>query len=210
MGLGPIHTTNLAEARVRARQMRQLILDGKDPLGVKRDAITAERIAAAKQCADEFLRTSPVAKTWTNDVHRKQWRQTLEDYAFPVLGAVPVGQIDVALVKKALTPIWNDAPVTASRLRGRIELVLVYATASGLREGDNPAAWRGNLKAIFGRPPQQEHPRGVALRRTAGIYAALARDRPARAVEFMILTGVRLSEARNAAWETFGQSQPSA
>jgi len=182
MGLGPIHTTNLAEARVRARQMRQLILDGKDPLGVKRDAITAERIAAAKQvtfkqCADEFLRTSPVAKTWTNDVHRKQWRQTLEDYAFPVLGAVPVGQIDVALVKKALTPIWNDAPVTASRLRGRIELVLAYATASGLREGDNPAAWRGNLKAIFGRPPQQEHPRGVALRRTAGIYAALARDR---------------------------------
>jgi integrase len=208
MGLGAVHTFNLKEARDLARQQRQLLRSGKDPLAVRRDVAAVEKIAAAKrvtfrQCAEEFLRTSPVAKTWTNDTHRKQWRQTLEDYAFPTLGDVSVGDIDVALIKKTLAPLWARHPATASRLRGRIEFVLAYATASGLREGDNPAAWRGNLKAIFGKVPQQKHHPALAYSELPAFMERLraVNTLPARAVEFMILTAVRLSEARNATWD---------
>jgi hypothetical protein len=153
MGLGSADTFSLKEARERARAARQLIADGRDPIEVKRDERVARRLADArsvtfKTCAEEFLTVSPVAKKWTNAEHRRQWAKTLIDYVYPALGDLPVSDIDVALVKKTLLPIWHRIP-TASRVRGRIERVLAYATASGLRVGDNPAAW-ANLKDVFG------------------------------------------------------------
>ena len=208
MGLGSCSTFNLKEARERARQARQLLADGQDPIDVKRGAVAAEKVVAAKMvtfrdCAVEFLRLSPVAKTWTTDTHRKQWKQSLEQYAFPVLGSIPVSQIDTAVVLKALRPVWDQMPVTASRLRGRIELVLAYAMASGLRGGDNPAAWCGNLKAILGKAPPQEHRAALPY---AELPALMERLRAvegiaARAVEFMILTATRTSEAINTTWK---------
>ena len=95
------------------------------------------------------MAVSPAAKKWTNAEHRRQWAKTLADYAYPTLGDLPVADIDVAMVQKTLLPIWQRVPETASRVRGRIERVIAYATASGLRSGDNPAAWR-NLKDVFG------------------------------------------------------------
>jgi integrase len=206
MGLGAYPTFSLKEARERARLAKQLVTDGIDPIDAKHDSIAAARVDAAKrvtfrQVTEEFLQLSPVALKWTNDTHRKQWRQSLEDYAFPIVGSVPVGQIDVALVTKALTPIWKEYPATASRLRGRIEKVLAYATVKGLRSGDNPARW-DILQTIFATSKQVHHaalkydelPAFMArLKAVEGIHA--------RAAEFMILTATRTSEALNSRWD---------
>jgi integrase len=206
MGLGAFPTFSLKEARERARKARQLITDGIDPIDAKHGAIAEAKIEAAKrvtfaECAEEFLRLSPVAQKWTNDVHRQQWRQTLEQYAYPVLGSIPVSQIDVALITKALTPVWSRTPVTAARLRGRIEKVLAYATVKQLRSGDNPARW-DILQTIFATGKQVHH----AALPYAELPAFMDRLRgvegvSARAAEFMILTATRTSETINATWD---------
>jgi integrase len=208
MGLGALHTISLAEARERARQARQMLLDGKDPIEAKHAAVAAEIIAEAKRvtfrkCAQDFLRYSPVAEKWTNKDHRHQWERTLEKYAYPILGDLPVNEIDVAIILKALLPLWHRAPESASRVRGRIERVLGWAKANGLREGDNPAAWRGNLQDVLGAVPEQIHHAALP-------YAALPtfmvrlRERTTnsvRALEFLILTAARASEAFGARWD---------
>jgi len=208
MGLGPAHTVSLAGARERAKAARQMLLDGKDPIEAKRGVKTAELIAQAKtvtfmECARDFLRHSPATKEWTNDTHRKQWQTTLEQYAFPALGSVPVVQIDTALVLKALLPLWDRAPETASRLRGRIERVLAWAKARKLRDGDNPAAWRGNLKDVLGSTPRQQHHAALPYPELGAFIVKLRqRDSVAdRALEFIILTATRTSEATNAKWD---------
>ena len=144
LGLGPLHTVSLAEARERARQARQLLLDGKDPIEVKREASAAAKIERLKtitfrEAALEFLSTAKI-QSFKNDKHRKQWRSTLETYAFPTLGDLPLPKIDTALVLKALLPVWKRTPETGARLRGRIERVFDWAMPLGLFQGDNPAA----------------------------------------------------------------------
>jgi integrase len=209
MGLGPIHTVSLADARVRARKARLAILDGGDPIAIKHEARATARIEAAKaltfrQCADAFIAAH--APTWKNAKHRQQWSATLDTYAYPVIGALPVAKIDVALVLKVLRPIWDRTPETASRLRGRIERVLDWATAQEFRTGDNPARWRGRLDAIL--PAKSKV-------RAAGHHAAMAvddlpsfmaelREREglaASALEFTILTSARTAEALGATWQ---------
>ena len=91
---------------------------------------------------------------WKNAKHAAQWPATLKMYAYPVIGSLPVQMIDTALVLKVLQPIWNTKPETANRLRGRIEQVLNWATASGLRSGENPARWKGHLDNLL--PPRSK------------------------------------------------------
>jgi integrase len=207
MGLGAADTFSLKEARERARSARQLLADGKDPLEVKHGERGVRRLAAAKNvtfkaCAEEFLAVSPAAKKWTNAEHRRQWEKTLADYVYPALGDLPFADVDVALVQKTLLPIWQRVPETASRVRGRIERVLAYATASGLRSGDNPAAWR-NLKDVFGTVERRSHHEALPYNDVPTFVAEL-RDRDgmaARALEFLILTAGRTNEVLGAKWE---------
>jgi hypothetical protein len=163
----------------------------------------AARIEAAqamtfKQCADDFLAAH--APHWRNDKHRAQWSATLETYAHPIIGALPVAKIDTALVLKVLRPIWDDKPETASRLRGRIERVLSWASAQEFRTGDNPARWRGHLdgllparakvRAVKHHPafPFAELPRFMETLRNRDSISA-------RALEFTVLTAARTGEA---------------
>jgi integrase len=206
MGLGAVHTINLAQARERARKARELLLDGKDPLREKRTTAAAERIAAARamtfeQCAEEFLRVSPLAKQWTNIVHCEQWHQSLRAYAYPTLGAVDVADIDTALVLKTLLPIWETKHETASRVRGRIERVLSWAKTSGFRTGDNPAAW-DNFKDILGGKREQVHHAALPYAELPAFMEELrARDGiAARALELIVLTATRRGEALGAKW----------
>ena len=143
-GLGPVATVSLAEARVRARQARQLVLDGKDPIDAKKEHAAATKVAQLKvmtfrEATAQFLATSKI-ENFKNAKHRAQWRSTLERYAFPVLGDLPLQAIDTALVLKVLTPVWTRTPETGSRLRGRIERVIAWAKPLGLYEGENPAS----------------------------------------------------------------------
>src|SRR5690625_2486390 len=140
LGLGSYPEVSLASARERARHIRDQIFFGE----FGREAITF------KEAVDRFLRMK--LTEFRNEKHRDQWENTLRQYAVPVLGALPVDQIQVRDVLKVLEPIWIEKTETASRLRGRIEAVIAWATASGYREGDNPARWRGNLDAVLPAP----------------------------------------------------------
>ena len=205
MGLGPIHTISLAQARVAATKCREQLLGGFDPI----DERQRERTAALgrmtfKECAEQFLKAHE--SSWSNPKHRKQWSSTLEIYAFPRLGDLPVNAIGTSEVMRALEPIWREKTETASRLRGRIERVLDWAKVREYGDGDNPARWRGHLDQLLPAPskiaPVKHHPalpyRDVpvfmeALREQVGIAA--------RALEFAILTAARSGEVRGIKWD---------
>ena len=205
LGLGPLHSVSLAEARNRAREARQLLLDGKDPIAVKREATASAKIERLKtmtfrQAALEFLRTSKV-QAFKNDKHRKQWASTLESYAFPTLGDLPLQAIDTGLVLKTLLPVWKRTPETGSRLRGRIERVIDWAKPLGLFQGDNPARW-DLLKDHVPAKAKPEHHKALPYADLPAFMVDL-RERnsiSARCLEFTILTGVRTSEAIGAKW----------
>ncbi len=152
MGLGPVHTISLAEARERARQCRKLRLDGVDPIEKRRGRRVEARLEAAKaltfaECAAAYIEAH--RSGWRNAKHAAQWSATLAAYVHPVFGTLPVQAVDVALVLRAVEPIWSTRPETASRVRGRIESVLDWAAARGYRAGENPARWRGHLENLL-------------------------------------------------------------
>jgi integrase len=208
MGLGPVSLVSLADARERARDARRILLDGRDPIDVRNAERLTAKIEAAKgmtfqQCAERYVATHQAA--WRNEKHRAQWRSTLQRYAFPKLGTLPVSAVDTSLVLKVLEPIWASRPETAGRLRGRLEAVLDWATAREYRAGDNPARWRGHLDKLL---PAKRKLRGVR-HHTAMSYdelpAFMVRLRQsefvsARALEFTILTAARTGETIGARW----------
>jgi len=208
IGLGSYPTVTLAQARETARETRELVRQGIDPVAHKR----ATRAALAAQHARGMTFTKAMEKflavklaEFDNDKHRKQWRASLDAYAVPVLGAMLVDQIAVQDVRRALAPIWTDKTETASRLRGRIEAVLAWATVNGHRDGDNPARWRGNLDAILPKPgkvAKVDHHPALALADASDWFADLrGRDGMAtRALEFMAMTAARSGEVRGATW----------
>ncbi len=147
-----------------------------------------------------------------NEKHVKQWRSTLDRYVIPALGEMPVAEIDVADVLRVLEPIWTEKTQTASRLRGRIESILSWATVGGHRKGDNPARWRGNLDAVLPKPSkvaQVKHNPALALADAADWFADLqARDGIAtRALEFLALTAARSGEVRGATWDEIDEDK---
>lgn len=198
MGLGAYPAVKLARARTLATEAREAIAIGRDPIAEKRK----EEEPTFGEAADRFLATNDMA--WRNEKHRAQWRMTLETYAKP-MRAKKVSDIGTDDVLGVLTPIWQSKPETASRLRGRIERVLDFAKAKGWREGENPALWRGHLKAIL--PARQKLTRG---HHAAMPYKAVpnfieqlrGRDAmAARGLEFLILTAARSGEVFGARWD---------
>lgn len=178
MGLGPLHTVSLAEARQRALAARRTRMDGRDPIAERRAQRAAASVAAAKamtfrECAEAYVAAQE--PSWRNAKHGAQWITTLRTYVYPVLGVLPVADIDTSLVMRVLEPIWSTKPETASRVRGRIESVLDWATARGHREGENPARWRGHLDKLLPAPSKAKRAARVAKGR-AEHHAALPYD----------------------------------
>ena len=211
MGLGPTHTVDLAEARRKALEGRRLLLDGVNPLLARNQQQVAAKLAETNmmtfdQCAEAYIQAKK--PSWKNAKHAKQWSSTLKTYASPVFGAAPVADVDTGLVVKCLAPIWESKTETATRVRGRIESVLGWATTSGYRTGENPARWKGHLENLLATiskvrrtknhpalPWQQAGAFVHALRAQAGV-AALA-------LEFLVLTACRSGEVRGALWAEF-------
>ncbi len=138
-------------------------------------------------------------------------------YANPVLGKMAVDAITVEDVLRVIQPIWTEKPETASRLRGRIEKVLGWATAMKYRTGDNPATWKGALSHLL--PPiskiqKIEHHKAMPYEQVPMFMRDLVRNdsMSAKALIFTILTGARTGEAIGAKWDEidFGLSRPSA
>ena len=211
MGLGPLHTIGLADARQRAQDCRKLRLDGKDPIEARRSERMNTRLDAAKAmtfraCAERYIAAHKAG--WRNAKHAAQWTATLTTYVYPFFGALPVQAVDVGLVLKAIEPIWTTKPETAGRVRGRIESILDWATARGYRKGDNPARWRGHLENLLPKRSKVRRVRHHAALPYGEIGSFMAELRQqegvaARALEFSIMTAGRTGEVIGARWDEF-------
>ena len=203
MGLGG-EEVGLKEARQSAARARRQIREGLGPIEQRRKERGKSSAPTFAECAERFLTAHEAA--WSNAKHRAQWRSTLEAYAYPALGEQPVNAVGTADVLRVLETAWTTRPETASRLRGRIERVLDWARARGLRHGENPARWRGHLDKLlpkrsqvrpvrhFAALPWREVPAFMnALRAREGIAA--------RALEFAVLTAARSGEVRSMRWD---------
>ncbi|WP_374690611.1 tyrosine-type recombinase/integrase [Accumulibacter sp.] len=215
MGLGPVHTISMAEARGRAVECRKLLLEGQDPIEARNAANLAKRLQDAqaltfKQCAEQFIETHRAG--WRNAKHAAQWENTLRDYAHPTIGDLPVSAIDTRLVMRCLSEVWTRKTETAKRLRGRIEAILDWATTSNYRHGENPARWRGHLENLLpspGKVAKVTHHPALPYADIATFVSSLRQQKGtgARAVEFAILTAARSGEVRGATWREIDLGQ---
>jgi integrase len=209
MGLGGFPDVTLAGAREKAREARAKADQGVDPILQRQEARSAllATAAAAKtfsECTTAYVDAK--SAEWRNAKHRQQWSNTLKEYADPVIGQLLVRDVTLVHVLKILEPIWKTKTETASRVRGRIESVLNWATVRGYRTGENPARWRGHLDKLLAAPAKVarvEHHAALDVDAVPGFISALRQQKGkgARALEFAILTAARSGEVRGATWD---------
>ena len=211
MGLGSFSEVTLAQARSKAREAKGWLDQGVDPIE-RRTALMASLKAQQvlpmtfEQAATAYIATRE--SEWKNLKHRAPWASTLKAYAYLHIGTTPVQDVTTEQVLAILRPIWTTKSETASRLRGRIEAVLEWATSQSQRSGDNPARWKGHLDALL---PSQAKARELQLRGGPPVAAmpelmCKLRSRPgtaARALEFAVLTAVPSEWVTSARWDEF-------
>jgi integrase len=209
MGLGPASDVSLAQAREAAEEARRLTRKGIDPIQQRNERRAAAKAEAARsvtfrQYAESFI--ARMEAGWKNPKHRQQWTNSLQTYAFPVLGRMAVADVDTPDILKVLTPIWGSKRETASRVRGRIETILTAAKAEKLRAGDNPAAWREHIKPVLEpgkrKKPKVKHHPALPYRLQPKFMASLCVDQSHSALllQFIILTAARYNEGAFADW----------
>jgi integrase len=209
MGLGPLRLFGLADARAKAAEAQRLLHDGNDPIEARRDARAKARLDAAKSITFKKATEGYIASHsagWTGAKVKSQWEATLRDYAYPIIGALPVQSVDTSLVHNVLQPIWTSKPETAGRVRQRIEAILDWAKVRGYRNGENPARWKGHLDKLLparGKVRKVEHHAALPYSEIGAFMVALRWHEAvaARAFEFAILTAARTNEALGARWD---------
>lgn len=208
IGLGGYPAVSLSLAREKARDAREQIRQGIDPV-LERQAARARLIASQAsamtfdQAAQQFM------KGKAKELAPKQaafWQSTLDTYASPIIGKMDVSHVELNHLVQILEPIWTEKTETAKRLRGRIEAVLAWATVRGYRQGDNPARWKNNLDAVLpkpGRIAKTTHLRALPYKEMPDFMRRLRKvdGMGARALHFAILTAARSGEVRGATWE---------
>ena len=211
MGLGSTNAVSLAEARNKAGDCRKLLEKDIDPIENreaerKQAELEKSRAKTFQQCAEEYIESNKSG--WKNKKHVQQWSNTLRDYVYPVFGDLSVQKVDVELVLNVLKPIWNTKTETATRVRGRIECIIDWATTMRYREGENPALWRGRLDKILPKPSkvrEESNYEALPYNMVAEFMQHLSSrdDLSARALEFTILTATRTNEVIGAKFEEF-------
>ena len=205
-GSAPADILPLADARKLALDYRRIVrIERRDPVEERRASKASalkERASAMtfSEACDGFMNKH--GDTFRNDKHRRQWRSTL-NRACDVFGAIHVAQVETGHVLKCLTPIWSATPETGSRLRGRIERVLDFASAAGVREGPNPARWEGHLEHLLARKKPGKSHAAMPWSDVPEFMAELRKrtSLSARAAEFTILTAARTGETLGATWD---------
>ncbi len=219
MGLGGYPAVTLARAREKAREARQAVDQGHDPILERqraRSLLIADQTAAQTfdQCAASYMKSKRAE--WTNPKHAQQWETTLAKWASPILGAMLIRDVSrpqvLAVLNQPADPkqpsgptLWTGKTETANRVRNRIELIIGWAAARDMRSGPNPAQWRGNLEQLLPKPSKiakEKHQPAIQLDH-AGEFMQALRQREglgARALEFLALTAVRSHNVRAAQW----------
>lgn len=216
MGLGPYPAVTLADARQGAADQRKLLAAGVDPLNARDLAWEAKRERQRQaEARSKTFRTLAIEFQATHgagwsEKWRKGWIRKLELYAFPVLGEKPAADVQTEDVLKVLKPIWGTKTRTADEVRGQVEQVLDAAKAHQLRDGDNPARWRGHLENLLSKAEkkkarQRKHFAAMHWRGIPELIAELADidTHPAFGAALMVLTGARSKMVRFAAWKEF-------
>lgn len=221
MGLGPTSLYGLADARARALDAKRLKHEGLDPIEAKRQErgrlrLEAAKVITFKDAAGQYIAAQ--AAGWSGEKVEANWRATLETYAEPVFGPLPVQAVDTAFVMRVLEQemkgkdgkragsLWEAKPETAGRVRQRIEAVLDWAKVRGYRDGENPARWKGHLDKLLparGKVRKVEHHAALPYAEISDFMAALRQQEgtAARALEFAILTAARTGEVIGARWD---------
>lgn len=209
IGLGAYPEITLAMVIDKARETKEEIRQGVDPIekkrALKRALVKSQDAIMTFRRAAEACHLKKMSE-FKNEKHGADWIDSINNYAMPKIGHLPVHEITITHIQGILEPIWLEKTETATRLRQRIEAVLAWATASGYRTGDNPARWSGNLEPVLPKPGKVKkvvHHRALEYKQ-AGQFMALLRTRPgmaAKCLEFIILTACRSGEARLAVWD---------
>jgi integrase len=208
MGLGSVRVVSLAEARDEVAAYRKLKAKGADPLEHRKAERAAQALADAnattfEQAAIQYMDANRAG--WDSR-HAQQWKSTLEQHAYPIIGDLSVQAVDMALVLKVVQPIWVTANVTATRVRGRIEKVLDWATTMKMRTGENPARWKGHLANTLPKPKKIHRVKSHASMPWKDVPAFMKEiaertDVAAAALQFLILTAGRKNEVVQAKWD---------
>ena len=207
MGLGSLTRVSLSAARKKAADERQRLGFGVDPFRARTAARAAEaQQKTFKECAEALIDSR--RSSWKNAKHAAQWTNTLTQYAYPVIGDLPVEEVELKHVTDILLPIWTTKNETANRVRGRIEQVLDWAVAYKLRPSENPARWRGTLDKVLAKRStvhEVTHHGAVPHERINAFVARLRKSSgtAACALEFLILTATRANETLKADWSEF-------
>jgi integrase len=221
MGLGRAGTAStankdpltLAEATTAALDPRSRLSKGIDPMEHRNELERQKETTGATfdSLANEYIAAHRVG--WKNAKHAQQWENTLKTYASPIIGKLRPGAVTTALVLNVLNKddFWAKKPETASRVRNRIELVLDAAKAKGLREGENPARWRGHLDKLLPRRDKVQpvkHHTALPYYELPAFMTLLAdaEDMTSKAMQMTILTACRTSEVLSATWNEINMS----
>jgi integrase len=206
MGLGSLSKVSLADARDERDKCNRLLREHIDPIEDRKRKRAEIALADTKsitfaQAAAAYIATHRAGLK--NAKHAKQWATTIATYVEPRLGKLNVADVDTGLIRQVLEPIWTTKPVTAGRVRGRIESILDWARVSGYRTGENPARWRGNLDKLLAKLSKVRRVKHHAAMPYDALPAFMAKLRQqkgsaARALEFTILTAARTGEVLTA------------
>jgi integrase len=214
LGLGPYPTISLKAAREIAQSHWEQIKAGRDPLQEKQKSKDQAAAARAlrktfKECASDCIAQQLEKKVSNKSV--QQWTNTIKTYVLPVMGDLPVSDINKAHVIRVLEPIWDTKHETASRLRGRLERILDYAKARGYRSGDNPATYNGNLEHVLAKvkSKRQIHHPALPYSQIQAFVSSLNNvgGIASKALLFAILTATRSGEVRGAKWSEIDLKQ---
>lgn len=208
LGLGPYPEVTLSMARQKAREMKERIRQGIDPKTERRalrSSLLAEQAKSVTFRAVGETYHSKKTREYKTVKQSKKLQSMLEAYAYPTLGNLLVADIERAHIIKMLAPVWETKTETATRVRAIVERVLDMASAEGLRAGDNPARWRGNLDLSLPMPckiSSVRHFRAMSMPELPEFMRELSAKRTtgALALRFGILTAARSGEIRGATW----------
>ena len=211
IGLGSYPAVTLAAAHEKAQATKERINLGIDPIAERRASRSIIEWTF-KRCAEEYIKLH--RDGWKNMKHAQQWENTLETYAYPIMGNKHVRDISVGDVLSVIEPYWSTKNETMVRLRNRIELVLAWAAARGYRPRENPAAWRGNLDATLPKPSKvnkRTAHKALPFDQIHGFISNLRKSEgmSSKCLQWLILTAARSNEARGAKWSEIDEKTAS-
>ena len=215
MGLGSADEVKLDKARDLAREYRKMYKNGLDPR-IEREKAKQALLASQtkgftfKEASEQYISSHKFS--WRNPKHADQWTNTLNTYAFPIMGKIQCADITVDHVYDVLKPIWENKNETATRLRGRIETVLAWASSMEHRTFSNVASYKGNLQyrlPTISRRNRIKHHNAMQYDDLPQFISENVNEISTswKALLFCILTATRTSETIQASWSEFDLSK---